>query len=1204
MTINQINTAFANAPRSYTESTSLPGTQVAGDSIFKNLAIANLQVTSEDTANNITHFSGRLNSTGVSSIPPLKKLLDITGNLSITGSVDSSDVDQPEIDISGDLTFTSLSLIDNLFNLEVESLKLFTEYPEDGSEESAQSKASLNGKITIAAMELNLNSTYTSEEEGWLFEGSTGEDETLEIEDLITCLEDNFGVDSDQIPDAVKGISLTGLSISFGTNSRDFKFTCEATIPLDESTTGDEAPESINVNVDIELDCNKGATPAQNSYDVKFGGQIIVNLDADDPDDTLDFNIIFGKAEGSKTFVATYSNSESRPLLLKDIIGKIAPSLGSSIPDSIEINIKNALFALSSQSTATTGTRTRTTTSSSKFLFGLNLGADLNLANLPLVGDQIPTDYNVGIENLQILVASQIFNSEEITTLNELFPEDTAQLPAPEEDAQDSTSTETKALLKKGANLTATLNFGTYTSPLSLALSDDSSEDETEVDTSESTEDGASSSDNAVWFKIQKSLGPFHFEKIGVQYQKTDSSFWFMLDAALSVGPMALSLNGLAVGSPLKEFTPDYQLNGLGLSYSSESLEISGAFLRSTKEYNGVTYDEYQGLATIKAKLKGKDLALSAIGSYAYYNGQPSLFLYAVLEFPIGGPAFFFVEGLAAGFGYNRWLTVPPVEELGEFPLVSQVIEGVSSLDTEDKGSTLTNQLEQLDKYITPSPGSGFIAIGIKFSSFKLIDSFALLTIAWGEKFELNLIGISSLKIPTPEAGKSITPIAEVRLILRARFAPDEGILSVRAVLDPASYILDKSCTLTGGFAFYSWFAGPHSGDFVITLGGYHPAFDVPDHYPEVPRLGFNWQVDDSILIKGEAYFALCSHAIMAGGRLEATYESGSAKAWFIAGADFLICWKPYYYDISIYIEIGAQYSIFGPLRLGASLHIWGPEFGGTATIDVFLFSFTVTFGDQSSRFPAPIDWSTFKESFIPKDEDVCTISVAKGLIREIKQGEGLPMAVVNPKEFAVVTNAVIPTKQAFSGQGSNALDIGGANNEFGVTPVGIQKNDLETTQRITVRRDGVVVNNEFAFNPVHKKMPTAMWGNPNVSTSGGKEHLLPAGTNDTQFVENTLSGFQIVPVAAPDPGDTDDIPTRRLQYETVPVNNAYSWETLEQFSKSAGSDSQHQQTIRNSIATNLTRDRLLRSLGINPNEAVNVSNAIADTFLATPQVK
>ena len=242
----------------------------------------------------------------------------------------------------------------------------------------------------------------------------------------------------------------------------------------------------------------------------------------------------------------------------------------------------------------------------------------------------------------------------------------------------------------------------------------------------------------------------------------------------------------------------------------------------------------------------------------------------------------------------------------------------------------------------------------------------------------------------------------------------------------------------------------------------------------------------------------------------------------------------------------------------------------------------------------------------MPKEEDVCTISVAKGLVREIKQGEGLPLSVVNPKEFAVVTNAIIPTKQAFSGQGSNALDTGGANGSFGVTPVGIQANDLETTQRITVKRKDstsdryLPVNNEFAFKPIHKQMPTAMWGNPNVSTSGGNEHLLPPDTNDTQFVEHTLSGFKIVPAAAPDPGDTEDISTEDLQFDTKLVKNAYSWETLTKFSANAGSD---RTKISTTIATNLKRDRLLRNLGMNPESAVNVSTAVADTFLATPQI-
>ena len=56
--------------------------------------------------------------------------------------------------------------------------------------------------------------------------------------------------------------------------------------------------------------------------------------------------------------------------------------------------------------------------------------------------------------------------------------------------------------------------------------------------------------------------------------------------------------------------------------------------------------------------------------------------------------------------------------------------------------------------------------------------------------------------------------------------------------------MIDPACHLTGGFAFYVWFGdNPHSGQFVLTLGGYHPDFSPPSYYPSVPRLGFNWPV-------------------------------------------------------------------------------------------------------------------------------------------------------------------------------------------------------------------------------------------------------------------------------------------------------------------------------------------------------------------------
>ena len=50
---------------------------------------------------------------------------------------------------------------------------------------------------------------------------------------------------------------------------------------------------------------------------------------------------------------------------------------------------------------------------------------------------------------------------------------------------------------------------------------------------------------------------------------------------------------------------------------------------------------------------------------------------------------------------------------------------------------------------------------------------------------------------------------------------------------------------LTGGFAFALWWKGPLAGQFVLTMGGYHPDFHR-DGYPDVPRLGLVWRISDA----------------------------------------------------------------------------------------------------------------------------------------------------------------------------------------------------------------------------------------------------------------------------------------------------------------------------------------------------------------------
>ena len=177
-------------------------------------------------------------------------------------------------------------------------------------------------------------------------------------------------------------------------------------------------------------------------------------------------------------------------------------------------------------------------------------------------------------------------------------------------------------------------------------------------------------------------------------------------------------------------------------------------------------------------------------------------------------------------------------------------------------------------------------------------------------------------------------------------------------------------------------------------------------------------------------YFALCPHALMAGGHLAATYHAGPLKVQFTIGADFLIAWKPYHYDAEIYISMGGSftYHFFGThhisVHLGADLHVWGPDFGGHAKIHLWVVSIGVGFGDQSSREPKALTWEEFRGSFLPQDDQMVSLQVADGLVNRGDTDDDL--GVINPKHLVITTDSVIPSNAAsFLGEEQMIADIG-----------------------------------------------------------------------------------------------------------------------------------------------------------------------------------
>jgi hypothetical protein len=458
---------------------------------------------------------------------------------------------------------------------------------------------------------------------------------------------------------------------------------------------------------------------------------------------------------------------------------------------------------------------------------------------------------------------------------------------------------------------------------------------------------------------VHASFGPIYIDQIDVALSGTDSVS-IGIDGSVSINGLNVGLIELAVVIPIPNIgqPSDWSLDlqGLAVGFSAGPVEISGGL----RKYPGPPI-EYDGM--LLASISG--LGLTVVGSYARptdaQGAYTSLFMFVSLPIPLGGPPFAFITGLGGGFGYDRALIVPSdMNQIDSFILVK-------AIDDDSLANDPLNALMGMSQSIPPRRGAFWIAAGVRLTTFALINSVVVVSVALDRGLDIEVLGVSRMALPTES-----TALVSVELALRACFNSAEQMLSVQAQLTDNSYLFSRDCQLTGGFALVIWYG---EGQFVLTLGGYNPAFTKPPQFPDVPRLGFNWSIGSVVVIKGGAYFALTNSCVMAGNSLSATASIGPVSAWFDAYMDILISWDPFAYEFDIGVEIGASISVticffacvtIGvSISVGAQLSIAGPPFHGTASIDACVTTITISFGDQPQPPPYITDWNVFAGRYL-----------------------------------------------------------------------------------------------------------------------------------------------------------------------------------------------------------------------------------------------
>ena len=759
-----------------------------------------------------------------------------------------------------------------------------------------------------------------------------------------------------------------------------------------------------------------------------------------------------------------------------------------------------------------------------QFFFGLAVNQPISLTHLPVVENFLPADDSVEVNQIQVVLSSYQIDSKLAGSLNSLIA--TLGSSYPQVPNSDNTG------MPAGVNFSLNVAFGSTNFPVvfgtgPIAPPPDSPPPTALLAATDQSSGPPSSPSSAKWFTVGKTFGPVSFQRVGVQYQ--NNKLFFLLDASVDFSALSLGMNGLGVGSPLTNFAPEAHIDGISLSYSSESITVGGGLLVAPPPLPAGVTEEYLGEVVIGIE----SYLITGVGSYAKVDNNPAVFVFAQIEGAFGGPPAFFITGFMGGLGYNYALTLPTVDQVLDFPLVAGLDDPAIFGSANPTPLDVLNVLSGAGgktAWVTPTTGETWIAAGVMFRSFELVLGRILLVVNVGKDFEVALLGLASMTLPQ---GATKDAYAYVELQLESVFKPDDGYFSIVGSVTPNSFLLTKDCKLTGGFAFCMWFgSNTHAGDFVVTVGGYHPAFVVPSWYPQVARLGFNWAVGGGVTMKGGCYFAITPTAAMAGGNLEVQYHSGSLKAWFTAYANMMIRWKPFYFTAGIGVSVGASYRMnllftttTVSVEMGAKLNMWGPPLGGKVYVDWYIISFSISFGSGPiSAAQMTLDWTEF-QSLLPNNQSapalqvtllaadppstvVLTVNINEGLTRQDSNGTW----IVRADELVFTTQTAIPAGELHISGKTLPLPPG-APNKINIRPMklsGVSSIHSVALTSVDEKKD-IDLSTWPAPAGQTASLPESLWGAP-ISDSA-----TPAPAAAT--VPNLTTGIQFEPPpAAPGP--------------------------------------------------------------------------------------
>ncbi|MFK0124286.1 DUF6603 domain-containing protein [Streptomyces nigra] len=405
-----------------------------------------------------------------------------------------------------------------------------------------------------------------------------------------------------------------------------------------------------------------------------------------------------------------------------------------------------------------------------------------------------------------------------------------------------------------------------------------------------------------------------------------------------------------------------------------------------------------------------------------------------------GGPAFvaligaaFPPPGLQLGLGFSLSGVGGVVginKAVSQDALIATIADGTAAelLFPPDPVAAARRVVPRLPALFPTAPGRAVVGPMFQVSwGGRMVSLSAAVVAELPDPVRLSLLGVLRVAVPDPAV-----PLIHLKATFAGQYDSAEPSALLMASLNGSHM---AGVPLEGDVLLLS--RGGPDPVFVLSAGGFHPAYPVPRGVPALHRLTMNLSPVPWIQLRCQAYFAMTSNTLQFGARLSLVAEIADCGLRGQFGLDVLIRREP---NLSFTADMRGSVSVevFGEtlLGIGFALTLEGPapwHAVGRGSIDLFLFSasfdFDLRWGNPPPALPAePADLRGRLEKAFARPEAWSAMPPGKGEYLPVllspaanrKVGDG---SLVHPHGTIVARQRVLPFGVDIERYGPSVLD-------------------------------------------------------------------------------------------------------------------------------------------------------------------------------------